>query len=1123
MARKAVQGYTEKSFYDNTKYSGIVATNDPLNEGYFKHLVNLDISDTGMSVTPRKGFLTTTLCEIDANGEPVPITLSKDTVIFKDDNVQQYIIYDFRLNKGYLVDINMYNTVDKLIPITKEIDAIDWTDVVNYLIREEESVCSLYNQMLSRYDSDPQAAYEETLFNIRRELKLYSSLEKIVDSNMISKAVIKISITVLDETGEPVTPIFMIELYYRDKSTEDFTGNTLILSAVNMSQHPSYIPTERNLASYKSIIPSPMQNLYTKNTRPDSHISTVGPFLYFSTLAKEYVVQHTYKNVDYHITPHFDLSPAYIALNNEENDDDAWAYRFDIISTKDYTKEELVYKETICRGRWMTYKGPDVRPVPVFLNTARDINDAYNPNINLRHYYDTTIIITLVPLTTNGLTSRTRVLDWDDPGFEEYLPSAEDLPINEYDNAIELYNTWISKINLNYNINALQKVINSLSNYALFYVYDLRTAEKTDNFINGTFESTNKVGNKAVMHKTTETETSYANRFKTAEDVIKMINNGTFKNANVTFRYLPYVCNYVTKIYYADGQQFHYSDYRWQFEDLEWKDAELYKGSNQFYNNYNYSNDYYFYRFINGKYEIGASTRELIDYAPDLVKENFFNKGYSLIFYMRPYSPSELEGKDVHELNELQEMWDLTTPYKSFANMSYGYDSLTVTYIPLFLTKEPNDIRLSKNYIVFDKSRIVTWYSNTLYISEPNDYYYFKEVSKKEFGERIVKVLQFKNILLVFTVQHLYAVYEAEVQNSATDAEGKEIITKEKMWASQIVLYNIMTSDKYADVIQVFNQMVLFYSEDGQLFMIKPSTTIDSETRFTLQYFNKSANDILLNYDTYINERLVQYNVDAHITKDQVSIKALVSINFIKIFYCVPGYITYVLIFDVINNRYTVYDTLTFTDIQNKLFIEGGELYLTTQDDKTYLTMPYFEMFNRSNMVDMSVANNFKRCAINALIDTGNLNLNNHLNKRYMDLYVVFKNLSASKLMMYAETVLDDVVMNPLYSSHLQVQDIGGSMYLVPIEKSDKEVILEFIESNNVVDTNVNRTIHILDKPFEENNLLMDFTDYTSNKLITHKSSIRGISKVFRLKMQFISRGAYKIQAFGIVYKERRL
>ena len=75
MARKSIKGYAEKNYYDNTRFSGITAVGDELNEGNFKHLVNFDIADTGRSLTPRKGFLTTAL-----NG----VTLSDTTIYFQD-------------------------------------------------------------------------------------------------------------------------------------------------------------------------------------------------------------------------------------------------------------------------------------------------------------------------------------------------------------------------------------------------------------------------------------------------------------------------------------------------------------------------------------------------------------------------------------------------------------------------------------------------------------------------------------------------------------------------------------------------------------------------------------------------------------------------------------------------------------------------------------------------------------------------------------------------------------------------------------------------------------------------------------------------------------------------------
>ena len=158
MARRAVQGYTEKSYYENTRFLGVLATNDPLNEGYFKHTVNFNISDTGMSVTPRKGFLTTTI-----TNEQSFITLSDNTVIYKDGNIQQYIIYDLTYRKGYVADISAYNVVDKLIPITKSIDNIDRDDVLEFLFNHPY-YNSYYNELLEQ-GSGETAARGSTLTN----------------------------------------------------------------------------------------------------------------------------------------------------------------------------------------------------------------------------------------------------------------------------------------------------------------------------------------------------------------------------------------------------------------------------------------------------------------------------------------------------------------------------------------------------------------------------------------------------------------------------------------------------------------------------------------------------------------------------------------------------------------------------------------------------------------------------------------------------------------------------------------------------------------------------------------------------------------------------------------------
>ena len=515
---------------------------------------------------------------------------------------------------------------------------------------------------------------------------------------------------------------------------------------------------------------------------------------------------------------------------------------------------------------------------------------------------------------------------------------------------------------------------------------------------------------------------------------------------------------------------------------------------------------------------------------PKLEERGFFEKGLSGIFYMKPYQDSELldddsQIKNYSDTETLKIAWDAIALKQSF-NVQYTFDDLLPSYITKTTIDDADNIQQSTLLSSFEENRLLVCHKNILYISEAGRYYWFKPVNKIEFQEEIVKALQYKSIILVFTKQNLYVVYRVETtvtQFNAVTNQLEQNVTG-IAWLKQIVLYNLLVSQKYADIIQIFNQMILFYSEDGQLFMIRPSSQIDDQTRFSIQFLNKAANDILKHYDEYINERLEAYAKDTRVTKDQVKIKALVSLNFIKIIYYVPNVITYMLIFDVINNRYTVYDTLTFTNIFDKFFIESGDLLITEHNNKLFFTVPYIELNTRDNYTDMTFTNNFKKEGINCLIDTGNLNLNNHLYKRFRDLHVTFKNLNASNVLFNLETMIDEIIARPFYNQELEVKDINGTPYLVPVPKYDNNIMLELVDINQISETATDALRYSLtNNLFETNNVLMDFSQYNSSKLLTHRTSILGLGKVFRLKLQFISKGLYKLQNFGIIYKERRV
>lgn len=497
----------------------------------------------------------------------------------------------------------------------------------------------------------------------------------------------------------------------------------------------------------------------------------------------------------------------------------------------------------------------------------------------------------------------------------------------------------------------------------------------------------------------------------------------------------------------------------------------------------------------------------------DLRNKGYFDTGINMSLYLIPlYMPTTFLDMLSYDYNNVNPTTITSATYLySTRQISYSPDP---SYMIETLTEEPRDIRQSTKFIVFSSDqgdRIVTWVGNKVYISEPNSYYYYKSTNVHTYPERVLKVIQFKNTLLVFTPLNLYSIYPYEdVQlSSGVDEEGNAttIQTTVIYYATLPVLYNLMLTEQYLDAIQVFNQMVLFYSADGQLFMIKPTATIDNDTKFSIQYFNKSANNILLNYDQYMQSRLHEYGIDTIVVKSDVTIKVQVNINYIKIFYMYDDY-TYILVYDIINNYYYTYDTLSFTDIKNIIFTSEGDTYISTttlSDDKKYL---FFTVKNNipnemDNNVDEAVYNSFKDTPICTEIDTGNLNLNNHLKKRFRDLHTVYKNLTAKSLLFILDTFIDDIPAQVSMDDSMTIvsSQIGG----------------EVVHNYECVSTKIDNEL------LEDNNALFDFSDFTSNKILTYYSSIPCLGKHFRMRMRFVSKGKYKIQSYGITFKEHQI
>jgi hypothetical protein len=170
--------------------------------------------------------------------------------------------------------------------------------------------------------------------------------------------------------------------------------------------------------------------------------------------------------------------------------------------------------------------------------------------------------------------------------------------------------------------------------------------------------------------------------------------------------------------------------------------------------------------------------------------------------------------------------------------------------------------------------------------------------------------------------------------------------------------------------------------------------------------------------------------------------------------------------------------------------------------------MSHNNVLETDNNADIACYNNFSPSAINTEIDTGTINLNNHLKKRFKDLRVIYKNLNANEVEFSLDTYVDDIPIMTHIESNLEIRNITGHNTLVTLDTNKVTQLINKLDEA------------ILKEQLITNNALFNFTDYTSNKIITHKSNIISKGKTIRIKMNFTSKGKYKIQGFGIIYKE---
>lgn len=518
----------------------------------------------------------------------------------------------------------------------------------------------------------------------------------------------------------------------------------------------------------------------------------------------------------------------------------------------------------------------------------------------------------------------------------------------------------------------------------------------------------------------------------------------------------------------------------------------------------------------------------------DLINKKYFSKGInmSMYFIQAPLIDyTKLYNNGIHFKSRA--LLINSTSYQNSISIGLrsGADEDKQYKIDTEPTEDAYIIRKASDWCVFysvEGYRLVVWGDNKVYVSEPGvssttDYNYFKEDMKFQYAQPVVKVLPYKDMLIVFTTENMYSIFPYEITESVasgTDEDGNTTYTQSTttVYNTLPVLYNISTSRKFKDVIQIYNSMILFYSTDGQLYVITPSSTIDSDTVFSIKYLNKSANDILLNYTTYINSRLKQVYGFEEVTVDDIIVNASATLSYIKLFYSVQKYnYTYILLFNTTSNKFTVYDTITLGKVNEIFHCGDAEVYLSVNANNKYnLVTQYSQpsILPEENLTKEEQGSNcdyvtsdyyvFEKKDINTEIDTGILFLNNQWMKRFRNLRTIYKNLDATVLEFTTNVIIDDVYVDTILDDYIEVKNING-YYAIEKKKDDVDLLERPTDCVELL---------------EHNTALFDFSAYNSNKILTHVSSIPSMGKHIEVQLRFKSKGKYKIQGFALVYKE---
>ncbi len=493
-------------------------------------------------------------------------------------------------------------------------------------------------------------------------------------------------------------------------------------------------------------------------------------------------------------------------------------------------------------------------------------------------------------------------------------------------------------------------------------------------------------------------------------------------------------------------------------------------------------------------------------------KEEFLKDGFTAVFYLLNYDPDSLLTEESEYYDNLAyKASSATYTFKSGSSRPYQLND----FINDRLEKESYMIKYCKYITQFNDRAIVygnPTFNNLIFMSEEGSPYYYSLVSAFEFDHEVIHVQEFKTILMVFTTNDIWVIYEVEEkeQREFRNQEG-EIQTYEvtnKSFRSKKILYNISTTHENKSTIKNISRYVTLMSNDV-LYLIKPSLYISDDTQFTLNILSTEIDALVKDPLKFINERLIYYGINEKATEYKMNLNA--TDNFIKLYYSTEvNRIPYTLIltFDILNKRWYEEDTISFGYPQQIYMLDATTKHemLTQANDQLYITYNtdkfknlLMNEYGESYFDIYPTEEGYEEQRIEYYIDTGNIKLSEHLMKRFRRLHINMKNIDSKEV---------------LFSYNFSVDDIQFENNVLP------EITINDSNTFEEVTKVVNQK-KIFNRSFLDD-FFLDFSNFSSSDIITLRHNLLGKGRIPRIKMSFSAKGRFYILSYGITYSERR-